>query len=177
MDNEQKHGLMLVGAVGLLALAFTKKAGGNEPPPLPPPGSANLYGTVEDSLGVLSGVSVQVGSYSTTTKSDGTYIISSILPGTYDVSFSKSGYTTKETTMNLVDGNNTLNVTLVPVAVLATSLEGYVSDSVGGLPGVLVTVQGKNDTTDTTGYYIIEGLTPGNSAVTFSKSGYNSATR
>lgn len=67
-----------------------------EPIPVPP---ATLYGRVIDavtSLGI-GGVLVEVvGAASTTTASDGTYIIQNIPPGTYTVRFSHPDYETVE---------------------------------------------------------------------------------
>lgn len=79
--------------------------------------------------------------------------------------------------MNLIEGNNTLNVTMVAIVRVA-SLEGVVSDSLGPLTGVLVSISGVvTTTTDNSGYYGFDGLTPGSYTITFSKSGYNTVTR
>jgi hypothetical protein len=61
---------------------------------VPLPGT--LSGVVHSSAGpALSGVSVTVGSMSSvTTIGDGTYSVPGITPGTYDVSFAKTGYGT-----------------------------------------------------------------------------------
>ena len=160
-------GIALLG--GALYL-MTKKAGA-EPPPPPPPGKANLYGKVSDSAGGVAGVSILMGAYSATTDASGNYEILDVELGSYGLFFSKTGYNNKEVTMNLIEGNNTLNVSRV------ATLEGIVSDSVGPLQGVLVTIGGITDVTDSTGYYGFNGLTPGNYAITFSKSGYTTVTR
>jgi len=91
-------GLGLVAVAGLAALAFAAPG-----PPEPPPGLANLYGKVTDAEtgGNLSGVYValwdsagmELLAYAYTNGS-GSYIIESILPGSYQVRFSKDGYET-----------------------------------------------------------------------------------
>ena len=53
------------------------------------PQTAILYGTVKDAstTGVIEGIVVDCGGYTDTTKTDGTYRIENILPGSYSVSF------------------------------------------------------------------------------------------
>lgn len=76
----------------------------------------------------------------------------------------------------LVEGNNELNVQMVPVT---ASLYGVVTDSATGLPisGVKVIINGKTTTTNTKGEYSFAGLVPDNYTVEFSKSGYQTVTR
>lgn len=84
-------GLLLAGA----AYFLMNKPTGAAPPP-PPAGKANLYGLVKDSATnqPLDGVLIEVGTYQSSTVSDGTYLVENIEPGNYDITFSKSGYTT-----------------------------------------------------------------------------------
>ena len=53
------------------------------------PGLAILYGTVDNAQtnAVIAGIVVDCGGYTDTTKTDGTYRIENILPGSYSVSF------------------------------------------------------------------------------------------
>ncbi len=79
--------------------------------------------------------------------------------------------------MNLIEGNNALNITMTTVVKIAT-LEGVVSDSLGPLQGVLVAISGIASTiTDASGYYAFSNLTPGTYTITFSIYGYNTITR
>ena len=74
----------------------------------------------------------------------------------------------------LQEGNNELNVQLTPMPPEEAVLFGKVVDSETGLPvsGVLVTVDGANTYTNSSGDYAIGGLTPGSYTVTFEKEGY-----
>lgn len=79
----------------------------------------------------------------------------------------------------LVEGTNTLNVQLVPVAALVATLYGVVTDAETGyaLQGVKISIDGLVTHTDSNGQYLFEGLTPGNYTVVFEKEGYETATR
>ena len=74
--------------------------------------------------------------------------------------------------VTLYEGNNTLNVQMVPIAV-PTNLYGIVSDiDMVPLPGVSVTLDGLVTTTDSLGQYQFTDLVPGNYTITFVKAGY-----
>jgi hypothetical protein len=85
----------------------------------------------------------------------------------------------------LVEGNNPLNVQLVPVAAPVATLYGVVSDAQTGLPlsGVKVTVEGGPygihlvTYTNTNGNYGFDDVTPGSFTVTFMKEGYETVVR
>ena len=78
-------------------------------------GVANVLGTVTDTQGLpLAEVVVSVPQKTTETKSDGSYILSGLKPQSYTVSFSKSGYETKDVALTLVEGDNILDVELTP---------------------------------------------------------------
>ena len=74
----------------------------------------------------------------------------------------------------LVEGNNELNVSLVPVAPAVANLYGVVKDADTGQPiqGVMVTIAGLVAYTNASGQYAFEGLAPGAYTVEFSKAGY-----
>ena len=76
--------------------------------------------------------------------------------------------------VELLEGNNELNVNQVPIAPPTANLFGVVTDSVTGqlLSGVKVTINSTVVYTDTYGYYLFEGLTPGSYTITFEKEGY-----
>jgi hypothetical protein len=79
-----------VGAAIALTTFFIVKAvkGGTEPLP----GLANLNGVVTDGYNPISGVAVRLDSLTTHTGTDGRYHFSNIEPGSYNISFEKSGY-------------------------------------------------------------------------------------
>jgi len=74
--------------------------------------------------------------------------------------------------VTLYEGNNPLNVQMVPIAV-PTNLYGIVSDiDMVPLSGVSVTLDGLVTTTDNLGQYQFTDLVPGNYTITFVKEGY-----
>ena len=81
--------------------------------------------------------------------------------------------------ITLQEGNNELNVQLVPVAAPVANLYGVVTDAQTGYPieGVRVEIAGVFIYTDSSGNYGFIGLTPGSYTITFSKAGYTTLTR
>lgn len=81
--------------------------------------------------------------------------------------------------ITLVEGNNVLNVQLVPIAVPVASLYGVVIDAQTGyaLQGVKVTLDSLVAYTDSSGYYFFTNLTPGAYSAKFEKEGYETAIR
>jgi hypothetical protein len=79
----------------------------------------------------------------------------------------------------LVEGNNVLNVSLVPVAPAVANLYGVVTDADTGYAteGVMVTIAGLVAYTNASGQYAFEGLTPGTYTITFTKDGYETLVR
>lgn len=80
--------------------------------------------------------------------------------------------------MNLVEGNNELNVQLPPIPPPVANLYGVVTDAETGLPlsGVKVTIDGLITYTDASGNYGFEGLEPGTYTIIFEKEGYETVT-
>jgi len=79
--------------------------------------------------------------------------------------------------IDLVEGDNELNVRLTPIPKLA-NLYGVVTDATTGAPieGVKVAINGMVSYTSAGGGYAFEGLTPGTYTITFEKEGYEAAT-
>ena len=79
----------------------------------------------------------------------------------------------------LVEGNNVLNVSLVPIAPPVANLYGVVSDAETGYPlsGVKVTINGLITYTDAGGNYGFTGLAPGAYTITFELDGYETLVR
>lgn len=82
----------------------------------PPPEMASMTGVVtdEETTGFLPDVLVALNSYRTYAGPDGFYLIENLELGSYTIKFSKSGYKTKELSVTLVEGINTLDVSLEP---------------------------------------------------------------
>ncbi len=79
---------------------------------------ANLYGTVTDGdTGQgIAGVRVTTTGAITESDSNGDYTILDLTPGNYTVQFAKDGFETKEVNVSAQEGNNELNIQLVPIA-------------------------------------------------------------
>jgi len=79
---------------------------------------------------------------------------------------------------NLVEGNNVLDVQLIPIAPPVANLYGVVSDAETGYPlsGVKVSIDGLTTYTDASGNYGFTGLAPGAYTITFEKDGYQTVT-
>ena len=79
----------------------------------------------------------------------------------------------------LVEGNNELNVGLVPIPPPVADLYGKVTDAQTGfsLSEVKVTINSLVTFTDAGGNYGFTGLSPGNYVITFEKDGYETLVR
>ncbi|MBA7478568.1 hypothetical protein ES707_13995 [subsurface metagenome] len=87
---------------------------------------ANLYGTVTDAdTGQgIAGVRVTTTGAITESDSNGDYTILDLTPGSYTVQFAKDGFETKEVNVSAHEGNNELNVQLVPIAPVGVEITG-----------------------------------------------------
>ncbi len=81
--------------------------------------------------------------------------------------------------ITLAEGNNTLNVQLVPVAAPVANLYGVVTDAQTGyaLQGVKVTLDSLVTYTDSSGYYSFTGLSVGAHSIKFEKDGFETIVR
>ncbi len=156
--------------------------------PTPPPANGFLAGSVTDSHALpLAGVTVSVTNSTThalvaddLTASDGSYSIE-LSPGTYDVSFSLTGYSSFTAPGITVMANMTAaqNAALNALPTSGT-VTGTVTDFSGGsgLEGAFVEVLNAanntigSDTTDVDGTYSID-VPPGPCSVRFTLSGYS----
>jgi len=105
-----------VGVGGLALILLSRKAGAAPPPEPPPEGMANLYGRVTNSQtgNGISGVKVTTTGAITMTDSNGNYVAFDIPPGSWAVRFEKDGHGIEEVTVSIQEGNNWLNMQLVP---------------------------------------------------------------
>ncbi len=155
-------------------------------PPLPfslVPNPGSIMGKVTNSVtgSPISGAGVScTGCTPTSTAVDGTYTLSNLTEGTYQVTYAASGYTSQSPNVNVGPGGTTTeNVQLVPNS---GSISGIVSDSVSGNPifGATVSCTGlpacSGTTTASDGGYLLSPLTEGNYSVMVSATGYKSQT-
>jgi sugar lactone lactonase YvrE len=122
---------------------------------------------------VLAGATVSIAGKTATTTSTGTFSIAGIPAGTYTVTISKSGFTTKTITGFAVNSNRTGLVFYLSPAGFTVS--GTVRDGSATGPvisGATVSIAGKSTTTSSTGSFSISGIQSGTYTVTISKAGY-----
>jgi len=130
------------------------------------PEIGNISGTVIDELSSepLEGVLISIGDYEIWTTADGTYFLSDILIGTYDVTASIDNYypETISGVEIIVDQTTIVDFELMPEPGI---IDGVVYDNHTGdvIEGALVEVEGTilTATTGADGYYIIENITIG----------------
>lgn len=123
MPEVKSKAPIVLGIGGVLAalagvyLLFRKKEG-VEPPPPPPPGYAQLYGKVTDATTgePISMAQVTLNGMTTPTTIEGDYLFINLEPGEYVAVFSKDEYETQTEILTLVEGNNEVNVALLPAA-------------------------------------------------------------
>lgn len=153
---------------------------------IPGPQSAgSLAGVVRDGAGALVGqVTVSLngaGGYvrSVDTTPDGAYSIGAVLPGSYSVTASKSGYTSQ--TFNPVSISAGVATTLDFTLSVQGAITGHVRDAGGApLPGVTVSTTGSGSYTTASladGSYILPAVAFGSYAVSAYKFGYLKLTR
>ena len=141
--------------------------------------TSTLSGTVTSSAGgALAGVSVAVGGVASgTTNANGAYTISGIPAGSYNVAFTRSGYSVQSRAVDLTT-SKTVSLALTPLVTTVT-LSGTVTSCAGGaLAGASVAVGGvASGTTNANGVYSISGIPAGSYNVTFTRSGYSAQSR
>jgi hypothetical protein len=117
----------------------------------------------------VAGVTVGIGSESTTTASDGSYALTGLAAGTYPVSASGSSYTFGPAQMISVGPSQT-GVNFAATAVYTIS--GKVTAQGAGVSGVVVTVGNATVGTAPDGSYSVTGLVAGTYAVSVSNASY-----
>jgi len=130
-------------------------------------GGSPLTGAVVTATGPSSG--------SDTTDGSGNYLIETLLPGSYDVAATATGYYSETVldTAVVADDTTTVDFQLNPEV---GAIAGNVSEDGGGpIAGAVVDAVGPSsasDTTDASGNYLIESLLPGSYDVTATATGY-----
>ncbi len=122
--------------------------------------------------------------FSTVSESDGSYRISSLPVGTYDVSASLSGFSSNEVvSVTLSEDSQEATADVSDFTANEASISGIVTDSTSDEPllDATVTLSGGegtgSDATNTDGEYEVDGLAPGTYTVTVEKSGFGGPTR
>ena len=152
-------------------------------------GVGALTGTVTNAGNgtVISGATVQavqanVVQGSAASAGDGTYTISNLAPGTYDLRASASGFGTSVLAANAVSVGNptTVNVTLSAPGTISGKVTQ--SDGVTSISGASVTAlqsgeSGGSTTTDSSGNYAISALAAGTYTVQASATGFSLQTQ
>lgn len=125
-------GAASAAAIGLGLWLLTRRP--EEPEP-PEPSLANLYGKVTDSQTgqSIADVIVDLNGLEAYTDAQGNYIFTNINPGSYTVTFGKEGYEPTSCDVNIAEGNNELNISLIPGGPEA-ELHGTITDSQTGDP-------------------------------------------
>jgi len=182
-EKEKKKGispaiiiLPVAAGLGLAGVAIIAALAGAAPP-----GKAKLYGKVKDATtgGGIPGATITLDSMQVTANGSGNYSFDDLEPGSYSFSVEKGGYNSMSQDITLSEGQNQLNVALVPVGVPVASLSGVVTDGETNarLQGVKVSIDGLVTYTDSNGQYLFDGLNPGSYTVMFEKEGYETVTR
>lgn len=121
-----------------------------------PGGVGHIVGTVTGAGNApLEGVEINVvnSTYSATTNAQGQYQIQNVLPAEYTVTFSKYGYETNTSLVDLdEDETYTLNVTMAQMSMVTVSGMIVASDTGSGVSGATISVTGyQNYNANTTG--------------------------
>ena len=151
------------------------------PTPTPQPVTAALSGRVTAGGSPVNGASVQVTSganagMSTTTAADGTYRLSALQLGTFQLRVSATGLATMTTSVSLT-GDAVADFSLVPAP--SASTQGRVLDGITnvGLGGVTITGAGFGGTSDASGQFSLTADTGDSSPREATFAGPNVLTR
>ncbi len=147
----------------------------------PTTGTVQGVFTRSDTGAALPGVTVSVleTGQSAITSSDGRYQIPNVPAGDVVLQAAKSGYSTANAATSITAGGLAVfSSSLTPVTAPATAIEGVIKDAATDLPisGATISLSGATTataTTDGSGAYRVEGLTPGALSIEITASGYD----
>ena len=149
----------------------------------PQPSTASLAGRVIDAASgaSLEGVTVQRAddpSAITMSSADGSFRLSALAPGSFQVQLSRAGYSTLSIDVQLVAGDTLQLGTLqLQPAPLTAVLSGVVRTNTGAaLSGAIVSVGTASVMTDAAGSYLLNGLDVGVATIQAAKPGYRTVT-
>ena len=143
--------------------------------------TGDIQGVVKDYSGALvenCRVTLSPGGMSDMTDADGIYSFESLQPGTYTLSFSKSGYVDMTEDVTLVAGEiKNVDVALQDPSEVTGAISGVIKDFTSGALvsncQVTLTPGGKSMTSSLSGTYHFTDLQSGEYSVSFKKAGYN----
>lgn len=143
--------------------------------------TGDIQGVVKDYSGALvenCRVTLSPGGMSDMTDADGIYSFESLQPGTYTLSFSKSGYVDMTEDVTLVAGEiKSVDVALKDPSEVTGAISGVIKDFTSGALvsncQVTLTPGGKSMTSSLSGTYHFTDLQSGEYSVSFKKAGYN----
>lgn len=150
----------------------------------PTPTQASVTGRILDAGGLaLSGVAITLtapaGNVSATSNVNGDYALSGLAVGQFQLTASKAGYQSAQTSFSLSAGQQ-LALAPITLATITTSgvIRGIVTNAAGGaaLSGVTLTLAGSPSrvtTTSATGAYEFIGVLPGAVALSAAKTGFD----
>jgi RHS repeat-associated protein len=142
---------------------------------------ASIVGRVVDSVtaSAVVGATVQItnNSETTQTSSDGSFTLSK-QPGTYTLSISDAGHTSKQTASFVVGPEETYDSGTIQVDAYGSVVGTVIRTGGASLSGATVTLNGTGKTANTAGdgTFTITGVIPASYTVTASKTGFDSNT-
>ena len=149
---------------------------------LPPStGTGNVTGTVSEATNgtAIEGAVVSIGTSQATSSSTGVYSLTGITSGNQTIGAVKSGYENYSSTVNVIDNSTVthdIGMTLNAPQPGKGHVKGKVVDANGNaLSGVTVTAGTTTTATDSNGDYTLMNLDPGQTTLSFAKTGYDDA--
>ena len=136
------------------------------------PGNYSVSGTVKSGSAGLSGATVSIGGSSTTTGTDGSFLLPGIPAGGYTVTVSKATYTTYVGSLGISANLTGLNFSLVQPSYTVSGTVRAGSTAGALLSGAAVSIAGKTATTDANGAFSLSGIVAGSYPVTIVLPGY-----
>ena len=131
-----------------------------------------VSGTVKTSSGaVLGGASVAIGTATAASSSTGTFSIAGLLPGTYAVKTTATGYLAYSGTLT-VSANQSVTLALAPLTYKVTGNVKYGSLNGLNAAGAIVTIGKLTATTGSDGNFAISGIPYGYASALVTKAGY-----
>ncbi|HVT04939.1 MAG TPA: carboxypeptidase regulatory-like domain-containing protein [Thermoanaerobaculia bacterium] len=139
-------------------------------------GTSSLSGTIATTTGTpIADATITTQSQTVTSGIDGKYNISGLPAGLSTVTVSKTGFQTNVKEVTLVNGSNTLNISLTSGSDATVRVYGRVSAGSivdFGIAGATLTFQGKTTTSAADGSFELKGLTFEPGTFTTTKPGF-----
>ena len=121
----------------------------------------------------VSAVSISCNNNLCVSAADGSFSLTDIPTGSYELTAQKQGYLDYSTTVNISSGTTTHDILLQPIT-FTCSIDGFVTDAETGreLAGVIVSCAGQSDTTNSSGAYFFPDVPGGGQTLTASFADY-----